>query len=116
MSTQHREAMHIRLAQPSKKDLETKGKEELLKKMKLFHFILHGFDSDWPYASSYNFPYHKGRICVECGGVAYRNPMNSPSQIKALARQLQVPVKIERFALEKRCAKDGQQPVFQSAV
>lgn len=113
--TDTRESLHIKLDQPKLDTLGSTEKAGLMKKMKLFHFILHGFDSDWPYASSYNFPYYKGRICVECGGVEYRNPMNTPSQVKALARQLRVPVKILRYAHASRCTKGGQPPEFKTA-
>lgn len=110
-----KETVHIRLDQPKIKALEASNKD-LAKKIKLFHTILHSWDHDWPYISVGAAIYGKDKICVECGGKKYNNPLNSPQEIKALARQLGIPIKIKRFALATRCFRRGIEPVFEAVV
>ena len=109
----NRETVHIALDQPS---LSTKD-ESLRERMKLLHFIIHERDHDWPFVHQYSVvPWDKEGTCAECGGRKYKNPLITPQEIKALARQLKLPIKIKRFAREARCYRERVAPVFQRVV
>lgn len=110
------EAIHIKLDQSKLEELLKKGNKELVQKLQLFHSILYSIDADWPYVDTPPFGYWKGKVCVECGGRSYRNPSLKPAEIKALIRQLKVPIKIRRFALERKCMKGGKDPIYQRPV
>lgn len=78
-------------------------------RVKLFQFILKHLDRDWPYCIDTVFPvWSTKRRCVKCGGRYYKNPSLTPSEVKALARQLEVKITIVRWARQDKCFEVGK--------
>lgn len=85
-------------------------------KLKAFHKVIKLADADWPYVGSIKVERDPAgsvvreieddyRVCKKCGGRIWANPRFSPGDLKVLAKQLGLKIKIKRFTPETTCAE-----------
>jgi hypothetical protein len=90
------------------------------KRIELFHAIMWGVESDWPWkpfgvfrrpfaAVGYVTTFSPSvQVCNQCLGIAICNPRINPGDIAAAARQVGIKAKIDRMSDAKHCWTNGR--------
>lgn len=69
----------------------------------LFNAMLHKIDTDWPFKD--NMALRWGKVCEQCHGGTYNNPVIDLGDIKRLGDQLAINVRIQSYKKAKKCQR-----------